>query len=93
MRRVILSMLVLSMVATFTTAAFAQWGRTRTKTTTAPAGPRTLTAAEIGSKEQESLGVLNGRVWTIYLKLYGAKKPGALNKWAGGPSFNTKRAH
>ena len=73
MKKIILAVLVLSVLATFTAVSFAA-----DKKKTSLAGPvelRTLTGTEIQSKEQEALGILNSRVWTVYLKLHGAKKP------------------
>jgi len=74
MKRVILGMLVLSVLTTFTAISFAADKKKAAPVEVAPAVPQTLSGVEIKSKEQEALGILNSRVWTVYLKLHAAKK-------------------
>lgn len=73
MRKTILAVLALSVLTVFTTISFA--AEKKKIGQEAPAVLRTLSGTEIMSKEQESLAALNSRVWTIYMKLHGAKKP------------------
>jgi hypothetical protein len=75
MKKVILGILVLSVLTTFTTISFAADKKKAAPAVVAPTVLQTLSGTEIKSKEQEALGILNSRVWTVYLKLHGGKKP------------------